>query len=80
MNAILEQYLRAYVSYLQDDWSEWLASAEFAGNSLRSETTNSSPFFALYGFEPRMGFEPVQPDSEPATRDANSFAKSMQQI
>jgi len=80
MNAILEQYLRAYVSYLQDDWSEWLASAEFAGNSLRSETTNSSPFFALYGFEPRMGFEPVQADSEPATRDANSFAKSMQQI
>ena len=51
MNAILEQYLRAYVSYLQDDWSEWLASAEFAGNSLRSQTTNSSPFFALYGFD-----------------------------
>lgn len=27
MSAILEQYLRAYVSHLQDDWTDWLASA-----------------------------------------------------
>jgi hypothetical protein len=67
MNAILEQYLRAYVCYLQDDWSDWLASAEFAGNSQVSETTRISPFFALYGFEPRFGFEPVHPDTRPAT-------------
>ncbi|KAH7492803.1 hypothetical protein FOMA001_g2147 [Fusarium oxysporum f. sp. matthiolae] len=39
LNAILEQYLRAYVSYLQDDWSRWLPLAEFAANSLKSETT-----------------------------------------
>ncbi|KAH0358938.1 hypothetical protein KCU65_g10168, partial [Aureobasidium melanogenum] len=80
MNAILEQYLRAYVSYLQDDWSEWLAAAEFAGNSQVSETTRISPFFALYGFEPRFGFEPVLPDKRPATRDAALFAKQMQKI
>ncbi|KAL9567590.1 hypothetical protein ACKAV7_008354 [Fusarium commune] len=35
LNAILEQYLRAYVSYLQDDWSRWLPLAEFAANSLK---------------------------------------------
>jgi hypothetical protein len=80
MNAILEQYLRAYVSYLQDDWAEWLASAEFAGNSQVSETTKVSPFFALYGFEPRFGFEPIQPDLRPATRDANLFAEQMKKI
>jgi hypothetical protein len=80
MNAILEQYLRAYVSYLQDDWAEWLASAEFAGNSQVLETTKVSPFFAMYGFEPRFGFEPLQPDLRPATWDANLFAEQMKKI
>jgi hypothetical protein len=80
MNAILEQYLRAYVSYLQDDWTDWLASAEFAGNSQVSETTRVSPFFALYGFDPRMGFEPTRPGDRPATRDAALFAEQMRKI
>lgn len=80
MNAILEQYLRAYVFYLQDDWCDWLASAEFAGNSQVSETTRVSPFFALYGFEPQFGFEPVQPDARPAVRDAALFADQMRRI
>ncbi|KAG0155432.1 hypothetical protein PDIDSM_1009 [Penicillium digitatum] len=60
-NAVLEQYLRAYVSYLQDDWSEWLPLAEFTANSHYSESTRVSPFYANYGFHPRIGFEPSQP-------------------
>jgi len=80
MNAVLEQYLRAYVSYLQDDWSEWLATAELATNSMTSETTSTSPFFAMYGFHPRMGFEPVETDRRPAVRDAHLFAEQMQKI
>ncbi|KAG0155527.1 hypothetical protein PDIDSM_1169 [Penicillium digitatum] len=51
-NAVLEQYLRAYVSYLQDDWSEWLLLAEFTANSHYSESTRVSPFYANYGFTP----------------------------
>ncbi|KAG0158110.1 hypothetical protein PDIDSM_5623 [Penicillium digitatum] len=51
-NAVLEQYLRAYVSYLQDDWSEWLPLAEFTANSHYSESTRVSPFYANYGFHP----------------------------
>ena len=50
MNAILEQHLCAYVSYMQDDWSNWLLLAEFAANSMFSKTTGLSPFFANYGF------------------------------
>ena len=34
-NAILEQYLRAYVNYQQDDWTELLPYAEFAYNNSR---------------------------------------------
>jgi transposase InsO family protein len=80
LNAVLEQYLRAYVSYLQDDWAEWLPLAEFASNTTRSETTRTSPFFANYGFHPRMGFEPVEPARRPATRDAEAFAQKMELI
>lgn len=79
-NAILEQYLRAYVGYLQDDWYEWLPLAEFAMNQAQSETTRTSPFFTNYGFHPRMGFEPVATEQKPATRDANEFALTMKAI
>ncbi|KAL2892022.1 hypothetical protein HOO65_011380 [Ceratocystis lukuohia] len=65
MNSVLGQYLRAYVAYLQDDWEDWLPLAEFPGNAHYPETTNIPPFFANYGFQPRMGFEPISdlPDS-----------------
>ena len=37
-NAILEQYLRAYVNYQQDNWNELLPQAEFAYNNRYQET------------------------------------------
>jgi hypothetical protein len=67
MNAVMEQYLRAHVNYLQDDWAEWLPLAEFAANNQASETTGSSPFFANKGFDPRCQFDL----SPAATNDIN---------
>jgi hypothetical protein len=77
MNATLEQYLRTYVSYLQDDWVDWLVTTELATNSTMSETTNVSLFFALYGFNPRMGFKPVKTDHRPTIRDTTLFAEQI---
>lgn len=57
-NQILEQYLRAYVNYTQDDWVNWLPLAEFAANNHESATTGVTPFYAVYGQHPRMGNEP----------------------
>ena len=57
MNAILEQYLRAYINYLQDDWEAWLHMVEFAANNQASETTGMSPFFATYGQDPLGQFD-----------------------
>ena len=51
-NAIMEQYLRAYVNYQQDDWTEKLPMAEFAYNNAKQETINESPFYANYGYHP----------------------------
>jgi transposase InsO family protein len=61
VNAILEQYLRAFMNFHQDDWVDWLALAEFASNNVPSETTGVSPFFANYGFNPSIGIEPSNP-------------------
>ena len=52
VNAILGQYLRTYVNYLQDDWEAWLHLAEFATNNHASETTGMSSFFANYEQDP----------------------------
>ena len=53
VNAILEQYLRGYINYQQDNWTEILTMAEFAYNNTVSVTTGITPFFALDGQHPR---------------------------
>jgi hypothetical protein len=56
INGIMEQYLRCYTNYLQDDWPAYLPLAEFASNNYASETTGLSPFFAFYDMDPRSNF------------------------
>ncbi|RYO95100.1 hypothetical protein DL764_007750 [Monosporascus ibericus] len=67
VNAAMEQYLRGYCSFYQDDWVDWLPLAEFANNNHVSETIGVSPFFANYGFHPSMGTEPLRPSDAPKT-------------
>ena len=55
-NQELEQYLRMYVNHRQNNWSEWLATAEFAFNNKVYIATKMSPFQVNYGRELRMGF------------------------
>ncbi|EAQ90430.1 hypothetical protein CHGG_03079 [Chaetomium globosum CBS 148.51] len=61
VNASVHKFLRAFVSFTQDDWVDWLPLAEFSMNNQVNETTGISPFFANYGFNPRLGVEPPQP-------------------
>jgi hypothetical protein len=53
INAILEQFLRAYCNYQQDNWRDLLTLAEFCYNNTVTETTKVSPFFGNYGYHPR---------------------------
>ena len=48
-NQTLEQYLRAYVAYQQDNWGTWLPMAKFAYNNSFHPTLGYSPFYALQG-------------------------------
>jgi hypothetical protein len=61
INIILEQYLKAYMNFRQNDWVGWFPLAEFASNKAVSETTGFSPFFANYEFNSKLRFEP-RPD------------------
>jgi hypothetical protein len=82
INGVMEQYLRCYVNYLQNDWSHWLPLAEFAANNHVSETTGVSPFFAMYGRDPRTNFQQQLCDN-PEKIDqitADSIANTMQDI
>ena len=52
MNTIMEQYLRAYINYQQDNWVALLGTCEFAANNSFSESSKCSPFLTNYGYHP----------------------------
>lgn len=53
-NQEIEQYLRAFCSYRQDDWVKWLPTAEFALNSRVHSSTGRAPFELIYGYIPEF--------------------------
>jgi len=52
INQSLEQYLCAYTSIRQNDWSRHLTTAKFTHNNHLHSTIDHTPFFALMGFHP----------------------------
>jgi len=85
-NSFLEQYLRQYISFAQDDWDEWLPLAEFAARNAINDSTGMSPFFANTGYHPRMSFGPPRATTRAVPKDlkgcnnGNDFAAKMQEI
>ena len=57
VNQELEQYLRMLIDHRQEQWPEWLGTAEFAYNNKVHSSTKTLPFIANYKQDPRMGFE-----------------------
>jgi len=57
VNQELEQYLRVFINHRQEQWPDWLETAEFAYNNKIYLATKVLPFKANYGQDPRMGFE-----------------------
>ena len=55
-NSVMEQYLRNYVCYAQDDWSQHLPFCEFAYNNAYHDSLQTTPFYALTGVNPRSDF------------------------
>ena len=57
VNQKLEQYLRVFIDHRQEQWLDWLETAEFAYNNKIHSATKVSPFKANYSQNPRIGFE-----------------------
>jgi hypothetical protein len=80
INSVMEQYLRAYVNYQQDNWAQYLPLAEFAANNHVSETTGLSPFFVNYGMHPKLDFEPDLRVDNPEEGQAQSLTRLLAEI
>src|SRR5579859_282180 len=76
VNQTLEQYLRVYCDYQQDDWYLLLPVAEFVYNNMQNASTQLSPFFANYGYHPRGTITLVEESINPHAED---FAKRLQE-
>ena len=71
MNQTVEQYLRIYCNYQQDNWYDYLSLAEFAYNNAYQSSIKCSPFYANYGFNPQFHINLQHADASdvPAAKD-----------
>ena len=79
-NQTLEQYLRCFISYQQDDWADILHFAEFAYNNSVHSSTKVTPFFAYTGHHPRWNFlELSEVPTNPAAENRVSHIRHIQE-
>ena len=78
-NRTLEQILRNYVSYRQDDWDRHLATVEFAYNNAQQSSTSHSPFFLNHGHHPIVPAN-IHKSSVPTAEDFTLQMKNLLKI
>ena len=76
-NQVLQQYLRCFISYNQDNWTQLLPLAEFTINNTLSVSTGFTPFYVNYGQHPR--FEVLTPENSevPAVEERLNMLKEV---
>jgi len=77
MNQTVEQYIRIFCSYQQDDWDKLLPLAEFALNNAPNASTGVSPFFANKGYNPAIT---VHSERDVAETHARDYAVNLQDL
>ncbi len=58
MNQTVETYLRHYINKNQNNWVQLLSTAQFVYNNTQNETTEETPFWANYEYNPKVWQEP----------------------
>jgi len=67
VNQELENYLRFYITYLQNDWVLYLPMAEFVRNNSIHSSIGTTPFYANKGFNPTFDINiPQEISTSPA--------------
>jgi len=79
-NQTMEQYLRAFCNYEQDNWVRLMPLAEFAFNEAIHASTRMTPFWANYHYHPVVQFKaPNQPISPNSEIQADTFAAGLEE-
>ena len=77
VNQTLEQYLRMFTNYQQDNWSSLLPLAEFSYNNAPNATTRVSLFFANKGYDPGIT---IYPEYKLASSCAHQFVTDLSEL
>ena len=76
-NQTLEQYIRVYCNYQQDNWFMLLPLAEFAYNNTPSATTTVTLFYANKGYHPNLT---IHPEQELSSSCAKEFVTDLDEL
>jgi hypothetical protein len=78
VNQTLEQYIRHFCNYKQDNWVDLLCHAEFAYNNTAHSATKVSPFYAYTGQHPSFIPSALPTYKSPAAEDIVKEIQSTQ--
>ena len=80
INALVEEYLRHYVSASQKNWVSLLDSAQFCYNLHKSSSTGMSPAELAFGHQPLTPLEVAKQKSQGVCPAAYRFAREKQEL
>ena len=63
---MIEQYLRIYCNFQQDDWTTHIPLAEFTYNNTVNTSTQMTPFFANHGHHPLFDLSVIRESVVPS--------------
>jgi hypothetical protein len=78
-NQWLEQYLRIYCNFQQDNWSTILPMAQYVHNSWKSHTTGFTPFELLIGYTPEIHPISTVASTLPSLQEKGNFLTQLQE-
>ena len=76
-NKEVQKFLWIYCFEKQDQWANWLATAQFSINSKKHTSTKVAPFKATRSYVPRTGIEPLPVNKAPAAKDFTAEMEGM---
>jgi transposase InsO family protein len=76
MNQYIDQRLRPFVSYYQDNWSDLMPIMDHAQLVLPHDSIGMSPFRLLSGYEPRTSFDWKTPEKPTSARQKLSYEEA----
>ena len=80
INQEIGMFLRHYVNYQQDDWTNWLATAEFQYNDKKHAAMEKTPFKLNFGRHPWKGDLMMKTDIPRVEDFLSGLQKSWEQV